>query len=566
MWPRARHPTPDAIAPRRPPAVLSIAGSDSGGGAGIQADLKAFARCGVHGMTAITALTAQNTVGVTGVHPVPPPFIVEQVRAVVDEPVVANDACRQVLELDQPVEVVALGRYLRGGAMARGHDHRHDRELLTQLGVFELTPMEVAAAYSIFVNGGTVKPLRGVARVLSDEDSIVPKVVNGPRVAREQTTFLVTNMMRSVLTEGTAAGARGMGLTVDAAGKTGTTNDAKDAGFIGYSPDLVVGVFVALAGATGEQLHRMLADAGIETMRFPFSGETRISFKVMETSSNRQFRFVLPGPEQDAAVEADLFAALDAAPGLGTATAIGVDDGVDTVGGDDVAWWVDDRGTVHAATTDGLARGLAWAAGDWPARWPVAASRFPTFPELIADGRSGFVGARRRMRRPVLIGAGLGLLVSILTWVLAQTLLTSLEQYGEKLEAVGGVIAIGGLALLEVVMAQNTWSRIHRGQGGAFPRLGRGPLGEPVEPLTVARFAVLAKASSVAGALFAGFYAGLLPWLVIEAGRLPDAAADLPPAVGGLITSGGLLAAALWLERCGRIPEPPREEEEPGIR
>jgi hydroxymethylpyrimidine/phosphomethylpyrimidine kinase len=65
-----------------PPAVLSIAGSDSGGGAGIQADLKAFARCGVHGMTAITALTAQNTVGVTGIHATPPEFIVEQVRAV----------------------------------------------------------------------------------------------------------------------------------------------------------------------------------------------------------------------------------------------------------------------------------------------------------------------------------------------------------------------------------------------------------------------------------------------------------------------------------------------------
>jgi hypothetical protein len=44
-----------------------------------------------------------------------------------------------------------------------------------------------------------------------------------------------------------------------------------------------------------------------------------------------------------------------------------------TVGGDDVTWWVDDAGTVHAATTDGLARGLAWAAGDWAARWPVAA-------------------------------------------------------------------------------------------------------------------------------------------------------------------------------------------------
>ena len=70
---------------RRIPAVLSIAGSDSGGGAGIQADLKAFARCGVHGMTAVTALTAQNTVGVSGVHATPPDFIVEQVRQVASD-------------------------------------------------------------------------------------------------------------------------------------------------------------------------------------------------------------------------------------------------------------------------------------------------------------------------------------------------------------------------------------------------------------------------------------------------------------------------------------------------
>jgi hydroxymethylpyrimidine/phosphomethylpyrimidine kinase len=65
------------------PAVLSIAGSDSGGGAGIQADLKAFAACGVHGMTAIAALTAQNTVEVTDVLTVPPDFVLAQVRAVV---------------------------------------------------------------------------------------------------------------------------------------------------------------------------------------------------------------------------------------------------------------------------------------------------------------------------------------------------------------------------------------------------------------------------------------------------------------------------------------------------
>src|SRR5947208_1526858 len=90
----------------RTPRVLSIAGSDSGGGAGIQADLKAFAAAGVHGMTAITAITAQNTVGVIDVHPIPPATIVAQVKAVADD--IGVDAVKIGMLGDQPtIEAVA---------------------------------------------------------------------------------------------------------------------------------------------------------------------------------------------------------------------------------------------------------------------------------------------------------------------------------------------------------------------------------------------------------------------------------------------------------------------------
>jgi hydroxymethylpyrimidine/phosphomethylpyrimidine kinase len=75
-----------AAAPRfQYPRALSIAGSDSGGGAGIQADLKTFAALGCFGMTAITALTAQNTLGVRSIHPVPLQMLRDQVDAVVED-------------------------------------------------------------------------------------------------------------------------------------------------------------------------------------------------------------------------------------------------------------------------------------------------------------------------------------------------------------------------------------------------------------------------------------------------------------------------------------------------
>ena len=99
----------------RIPRVLSIAGSDSGGGAGIQADLKAFAACGVHGMTAITAITAQNTVGVSAVHPVPPDVIVEQVRQVAED--IGVDAVEiGMLGTVETIDAVVEALGLVGGA------------------------------------------------------------------------------------------------------------------------------------------------------------------------------------------------------------------------------------------------------------------------------------------------------------------------------------------------------------------------------------------------------------------------------------------------------------------
>ena len=81
----SEHGADDPFAPPPPPVALSIAGSDPSGGAGIQADLKTFSALGAYGTTVITALTAQNTRGVTGVHVVPPDFVAQQLATLAED-------------------------------------------------------------------------------------------------------------------------------------------------------------------------------------------------------------------------------------------------------------------------------------------------------------------------------------------------------------------------------------------------------------------------------------------------------------------------------------------------
>ena len=112
------------------------------------------------------------------------------------------------------------------------------------LGVFEATPYEIATAYTIFPNGGVLRPLRPLSRVVADGRATVAPDAPARTIARPETTFLVTNMMRSVIDEGTGAAARAHGFALDAAGKSGTTNDLRDGWFVGFTPELLTVVWV----------------------------------------------------------------------------------------------------------------------------------------------------------------------------------------------------------------------------------------------------------------------------------------------------------------------------------
>lgn len=162
-----------------------------------------------------------------------------------------NLATIQMAELTGYDHIARLWRSISGDRAVQAYPS-------ITLGVFEATPLDMAQAYMVFPNQGDLRPLRAVSAVSVDGRTLSQPLPSARRIAAPAAAFLVTNMMRSVLNEGTGAGARRAGFTLDAAGKSGTTNDLRDAWFVGFTPELLTVVWVGLddntpVGLSGSQ-------------------------------------------------------------------------------------------------------------------------------------------------------------------------------------------------------------------------------------------------------------------------------------------------------------------------
>ena len=171
--------------------VLTIAGSDSGGGAGIQADLKTFSALGCYGMSVITALTAQNTTGVTGIHAVPPSFVTQQMAAVMDD--IGVDAVKiGMLFSAELIESVAesLKRYGVNTIVL-------DPVMVAQSGDKLLQDEAIEALKEILIPLATIiTPNLPEAKVLLDRD------INGREGIQKAASSLVEFGSKSVLIKG----------------------------------------------------------------------------------------------------------------------------------------------------------------------------------------------------------------------------------------------------------------------------------------------------------------------------------------------------------------------------
>ncbi len=168
------------------PRALTIAGSDSGGGAGIQADLKTFSALGVFGMTAITAVTAQNTVTVSGVHEIPPEMVGRQIDAVVTD--IGVDAAKTGMLSSAPIIEVVADRIRRHGLSALVVDPvmiaKSGAPLLRPEAVDALRTLLLPLALVVTPNLHEAEALVGrEVRTLADMEEAARRLADlGPRV------------------------------------------------------------------------------------------------------------------------------------------------------------------------------------------------------------------------------------------------------------------------------------------------------------------------------------------------------------------------------------------------
>jgi penicillin-binding protein 1A len=147
-----------------------------------------------------------------------------------------NEAAEQLLLVDGPENVVAQAREL-------GIESKLGADLSLALGSYEVTPLEMANAFAVFASGGFYEPARLISEVRAHGQLLESEPRQPPRkVLEPNEAYLITSLLESVVTTGTGQRARAVGYPV--AGKTGTSNDNKDAWFVGYSTDLSVAVWV----------------------------------------------------------------------------------------------------------------------------------------------------------------------------------------------------------------------------------------------------------------------------------------------------------------------------------
>lgn len=155
-------------------------------------------------------------------------------------------------------EQVGLSRVI-DQARASGIESPLRSGLATLLGASEVSLLEITAAYGTLAKGGEWIRSSAIRRVVDHRGRVLfEDRRESRRAASEQAAFLVTSLLQGTIDRGTAASARQLGLARPAAGKTGTTNDLRDAWFVGYTPDLVAGVWVgvdsgAVLGQSGAQ-------------------------------------------------------------------------------------------------------------------------------------------------------------------------------------------------------------------------------------------------------------------------------------------------------------------------